>query len=687
MATQPKLLTSIKLNHLFKDIKDLDIFFSPKSENLIDINEGDIIYEIGDSADDIFLIINGNIKLKYRDPIAGKKILHKSENEFFGEIEILQTTTRNSSAVAESKCLLYKLKRQELNKLIEKNRIIYNNLQSIENHEINIEPSINNSSEIKYQEFPSSIEFWESSIGVPKQDIPSGKEDKQQEDFSTDEEQSTEQKEIFPDEKDISKEENIETNEEIINDEESFVSNENIYSDLSYNPEEKINEDLNEEKIEDWDFSLSDDSFLIDIKKSESEKNKKIEEEKIAFESEEKELVSKEENKFTNQQLQLIINAAEKVNSDINLNEVLKNIVDAAVSLTNADRGTLYIVDRENGELWSKVISGDNIEEIRLKIGQGLAGWSAQSGKSVHIKDAKTDSRFDAEIDKVSGYQTKSMLCYPIKNREGIVVGVLQLLNSKNGMFTEQDENFLEALSIHAALALENASLVQQLLRTDRLISLGKVATFIISDIKKPILTIKHFAEHIKNKEVTDDIRTILNMIVEQANTLQEMIQTTLAYSEGKAISQMRIQNLNSVLDELLEQLAEYVESRNVLIYKKLGKDVKLNLDKKELFQAMYQIMKNACDAMPEGGKIFVTTEIENEFVKIKIKDNGLGIPESIKEKIFEPFMSQGKKIGVGLGLSISEKIITEHNGKIEVESDLGEGATFIILLPIISEN
>lgn len=679
MATQPKLLTSIKLNHLFKDIKDLDNIFSPKSENLIEINEGDIIYEIGDSADDIFLIVNGNIKLKYRDPIEGKKILHKNADEFFGEIEILQTTTRNSSAVAESKCLLYKLKRQELNRLIEKNRIIYNNLQSIENKEINIESSIiNNSSEIKYQEFPSSVEF---------------EEDKQQEEFSINEEQSTEQEKIFPDEKEISEAKNIKTNDEIINDEESFASNENIYSDVSYNLEEKINEDLDEAKIEDkdkiddWDFSLNDDSFIIETKKSESDKNKKIEEEKISFALEEKELTPKERGKFTNQQLQLIINAAEKVNSDINLNEVLKNIVDVAVSLTNADRGTLYIVDRENGELWSKVISGDNIEEIRLKIGQGLAGWSAQSGKSVHIKDAKTDSRFDAEIDKVSGYQTKSMLCYPIKNREGIVVGVLQLLNSKNGMFIEQDENFLEALSIHAALALENASLVQQLLRTDRLISLGKVATFIISDIKKPILTIKHFAEHIKNKEVTDDIRTILNMIVEQANTLQEMIQTTLAYSEGKAISQMKIQNLNFVLDELLEQLAEYVESRNVLIYKKLGKDVKLNLDKKELFQAMYQIMKNACDAMPEGGKIFVTTEIENEFVKIKIKDNGLGIPESIKEKIFEPFMSQGKKIGVGLGLSISEKIIKEHNGKIEVESDLGEGATFIISLPIISEN
>ncbi|GAB6282148.1 MAG: hypothetical protein STSR0008_08920 [Ignavibacterium sp.] len=678
MATQPKLLTSIKLNRLFKDIKDLDFIFSTKSENLIEINEGDIIYAIGDSADDIFLILNGNIKLKYRDPIEGKKILHKSENEFFGEIEILQTTTRNSSAVAESKCLLYKLKRQELNKLIEKNRIIYNNLQSIENKEINIEPSINNSSEIKYQEFPSSIEF---------------EEEIQQKEFSTDEDQSTEKEEIFPNEKEISEKENINTNDEIINEEESFASNENIYSDLSYNLEETTNKDLDEakigdkEKIDNWDFSLNDDSFIIETKKSESEKNKKTYEEKIAFESEEKKLTSKEGSKFTNQQLQLIINAAEKVNSDINLNEVLKNIVDAAVSLTNAERGTLYIVDRENGELWSKVISGDNIEEIRLKIGQGLAGWSVQSGKSVHIKDAKTDPRFDPDIDKISGYQTKSMLCYPIKNREGIIVGVIQLLNSKNVMFAEQDENFLEALSIHAALALENASLVQQLLRTDRLISIGKVATFIISDIKKPILTIKHFAEHIKNKNVTEDIKTILNMIVEQANTLQEMIQTTLAYSEGKAISQMKIQNLNFVLDELLEQLAEYVESRNVLLYKKLGKDIKLNLDKKELFQAMYQIMKNACDAMPEGGKIFVTTEIENEFVKIKIKDNGLGIPESIKEKIFEPFMSQGKKIGVGLGLSISEKIIQEHNGKIEVESDLGEGATFSISLPIISEN
>ncbi len=669
MATQPKLLASLKLNLLFKDIKDLDILFSSKSENLIETNEGDIIYEIGNSAEEIFLIINGNIKIKYRDPIEGKKILHKSVNEFFGEIEILQTTSRTSSAVAESNCVLYKLKRQELNKLIEKNRIIYNNLQSIENKEINVESPTNNLSEIKYQEFPSSVEFEEEkSI----EEIP----------IQEEQEKSIEQDEIFFDEKQIPEEETFEINEDITNQDESSEVSDKIYSDFSHKSEEEQNKNIKEDKIEDWDFSLSDDSLVIDIKKSELEKEKEIQKQKISFDKE-KELISKEGNRFTNEQLQLIINAAEKVNSNINLNEVLKNIVDVAVSLTNADRGTLYIVDRENGELWSKVISGDNIEEIRLKIGQGLAGWSAQSGKSVHIKDAQTDPRFDKEIDKVSGYQTKSMLCYPIKNREGIIVGVLQLLNSKNGMFNEQDEEFLEAISIHAALALENASLIQQLLRTDRLISLGKVATFIISDIKKPILTIKHFAEHIKNKEVSEDIITILNMIIEQANTLQEMIQSTLAYSEGKTISQMKIQNLNTVLDELLEQLAEYVESRNVLIYKKLGNDVRTNIDKKELFQAMYQIMKNACDAMPEGGKIFVTTEIENEFLKIKIKDNGLGIPESIKEKIFDPFMSQGKKVGVGLGLPIAEKIIKEHKGKIDVESDLGEGATFIISLPI----
>ena len=101
-------------------------------------------------------------------------------------------------------------------------------------------------------------------------------------------------------------------------------------------------------------------------------------------------------------------------------------------------------------------------------------------------------------------------------------------------------------------------------------------------------------------------------------------------------------------------------------------------------FQGFKHVIKNACDAMPDGGEINLSTVAEGDTLKIELKDNGLGIPSGFNEKIFEPFMSFGKKTGTGLGLSVTRKIIEEHGGTIAAKSDAGTGSTFTISLPIV---
>ena len=145
------------------------------------------------------------------------------------------------------------------------------------------------------------------------------------------------------------------------------------------------------------------------------------------------------------------------------------------------------VKEKEKDEIWSKVSHGNEIKEYHLRIGEGIAGWVAKTGEIINLSNARDDKRFNPEYDKLSGYETKSMLCFPIKNKLGVIIGVIQLLNSKNKFFSENDEEFLNALSIHAALALENAALVEKLLQAERVSSLGKMANFLIQDIKKPI--------------------------------------------------------------------------------------------------------------------------------------------------------------------------------------------------------
>lgn len=979
MAPQIKPIQLIKANRLFEHVSENELKLTVNKPDLLNIKEGEIIFRIGEAADQIYLILEGEVKVKQTIPNDVPRIFLKNKNDFLGEKEFLENKSRASSAVADKDCMLYVLRRKEVNDLVSRNRKIWSNLQG----ESPIVEFENDSSEaqadVAYEDFkktrdeireimglsgfedPSenpedflvkarTIEIEEEKKlkkdtlhflkhttlkfsdteginGKSKTDaksmndsfeqvlpsLPEPEEDQEfeQSSFESSEESSTDEFKITEEEislpqiepevespklnldflddslkqtdeetkfnfgsfgrdtaertpvlpadeprtttekfkwdftpsseeetpTDESKSESTEELDNAWNFAPSSQSEEKVDSsevekeevesseeDISWNfvpsseavkttiedkvkfpvhfddvppEEEKLDWDFNKTKAEEefpsikekfsdeaeedsteeksvsedegfsWDFSSpqklesteekaeqpkinfqfedfsssnlkeplpeaedvheEDDEILqakeeekvklnLDVLKSKDEEilgagfeGLKIpeiaEEKKFTFDSDtaftkEKNLDEKKatfeeiikQHKDTDathrslsaEQLNLLISCTQSVNSTFKIDEVLRSIIDAATTLARADRGTLYIIDQEKHELWSKIVRGDNIEEIRLNIGVGLAGWVALAGETVNIVDVTKDERFNPEYDKISGYKTRSMICFPIKNKVGMVVGVLQLINSLNGRFTEIDEDFLEALSIHAAIALEKAELFEQTLKTDRLTSLGKVSTFIIGDIKKPILTIKHFAEHIKKKNITPDVRQVLDMIIQQTNGIINLVQTTLSYSEGKTILRTKVQSMNKVMDEILDQVAEYVELRGVKLFKKFDKDVFVNVDRRELYQAIYQVTKNACDALPNGGNFYLSTSVTENEVEILLKDDGLGIPPSIVERVFEPFMSHGKKNGVGLGLCIAEKIVKEHEGKITLESELGEGTEVKIILPIV---
>lgn len=400
--------------------------------------------------------------------------------------------------------------------------------------------------------------------------------------------------------------------------------------------------------------------------------------------SEGNEVINQEGLNMRIEQLERINEAAHLVNSNINLDDLLQNIIDVSVDLAGADRGTLYLVEKDKNQLWSKIAIGNQPKEIRLKIGEGLAGWVAKSGETVNISDAYADERFDMSYDNASGYQTNSVLCYPVKNKDGDVISVLQLLNSKNGAFTKLDEDILDSLSTHVALALQNADLVEQLLKTERVSSLNKMANFLIEDIKKPILISKRYAEHLDSKEMDQEVSQIVDMLLDELNNITDLVQATSNYSAEPALVKSTYVNLNETLDDLSGRIDSYVKSMSCKIEKEYAKDVLVNLNIKDFYQAFKHIMKNACEAMPHGGTIQIKTKLDEKNVMIIFNDKGSGIPESLWDKIFEPFMSYGKKNGPGLGLTVTKKIIDEHGGYIKVNSYIGIGTSVIVTLPII---
>jgi sigma-B regulation protein RsbU (phosphoserine phosphatase) len=169
-------------------------------------------------------------------------------------------------------------------------------------------------------------------------------------------------------------------------------------------------------------------------------------------------------------QLSLLFDATRLLNSTLDLGELLDLILKIARTEVKADRGTVFLVDRKKGEIWSIVASGLDRQEIRVALGHGVAGRVAENGEPVNVADAYTLAYHDRSFDQKFGYRTTSLLCLPIRHHNQEIVGVIQLLNKQgSAAFTKEDEDFLNKLSGHMAMALENARLHRDALEKQRM--------------------------------------------------------------------------------------------------------------------------------------------------------------------------------------------------------------------------
>lgn len=160
--------------------------------------------------------------------------------------------------------------------------------------------------------------------------------------------------------------------------------------------------------------------------------------------------------------------ASYALHTTLDLGELLQLILKAASEGVDADRGTVFLISDDGDEIWSRVMQGEKSLEIRLPIGKGIAGAVARTGETVRIADAYEDERFDQSWDKKTGFRTRQILAAPIRRRDGSTIGVFQLLNKREGDFDADDESFLDSLSIHAALAVENARLHHSAIEKER---------------------------------------------------------------------------------------------------------------------------------------------------------------------------------------------------------------------------
>lgn len=223
--------------------------------------------------------------------------------------------------------------------------------------------------------------------------------------------------------------------------------------------------------------------------------------------------------------------------------------------------------------------------------------------------------------------------------------------------------------------------------RTEKLVALGQLAAGIAHELNTPLGSILGYARLIlKDKRLDAQQKERLEIIAEQAKRSSAIIKGLLNFARHSNPSLKNIQDadINEILSSNLKLLQAEIEKRQIHVETDFGAIPLVKIDIRQIEQALINIILNAIQAVKESGKIGIKTFAENDCIKIKISDNGPGIPEDIKLRIFDPFFTT-KPVGegTGLGLSISAGIISEHGGSIDVESVEGKGTTFIITLPV----
>jgi len=268
------------------------------------------------------------------------------------------------------------------------------------------------------------------------------------------------------------------------------------------------------------------------------------------------------------------------------------------------------------------------------------------------------------------------------------------LIGAVTGMLSQMERNqrmrYEEALQrldeSHRKLKEQMELLFQieeQLRRADRLSALGELSAGMAHEIRNPLGAIKGAVEILKDDYSPDDTKyEFIQLLLKETVRLDNIVQEFLGFARPKQPEYCRA-NINEIIESVLSLTAQEVRKRGIKVWKQLNPSIRMqSCDAAMIKQAFLNLVLNAVQAMPTGGDLTVESTVRNDMVEMRVTDTGSGISEENKKKLFTPFFTT-KKQGIGLGLVITYRIIEKHQGRIDVISEPGKGATFTVKIPV----
>ena len=373
-----------------------------------------------------------------------------------------------------------------------------------------------------------------------------------------------------------------------------------------------------------------------------------------------------------------LVKIGRSITAQTDINILLRVIAEETKIALQADRCTVFLLDKNTDELWSKVALGIGSQEIRFPADKGLAGYTVRTGESINITDAYNDDRFNPEVDKHTGYKTKTILCMPIKNNNQEIIGAFQVLNKLNdGVFTKNDEDLLIAIGGSASIALENAQLFEQqkeLYREQKLLFDSFINTLASSIDARDKITAGH-STRVK----------LYSMLLVEALGLDEkqkeiIEKAAILHDIGKiGIRDSVLQKEGKLTDEEYKHIQEHVQ----ITYNILG-NIGLNENFKEINEiasshhekydgtGYYRHLKG--EEIPYGGRILAVSDVFDAITSRRHYRDKMPIINVIdillkgKSFHFDPSL-----VDVFLNISVNKIVkvfLTENHNKFKVKDD-----------------
>lgn len=391
------------------------------------------------------------------------------------------------------------------------------------------------------------------------------------------------------------------------------------------------------------------------------------------------------------------------INSSLDIKEVLNNSLAAVEQFIAVETSSIFELDTASGELYFRCARGKKgakLQDLRLKLGEGIAGYVAQTERPVISPDVHHDPRFLGLFDDLSGFTTHSILCVPLKAKNRLI-GVLELLNKRDGSdFDEEDLHIMSILANQIGIALDNARLYQKLqekllvtveelkftqsklFQTERLAALGQLAQGVAHEVRNPVAIIGGMA-HLLEKKIpaADPGQDLLREITAAASRLERMVKEIESFAR-LPVPYLVSTDISRVIHTSLAEFNEPLASGGISVEVQIPPELPpVPLDAYLLGQVFHHLLENALEAMPSGGKLTLTLALEAKSIRITIQDTGLGITAEILPLVFDPFFST-KPQGTGMGLTIAHRIMSEHKGEVRLCSTPEVGTSVDLRLP-----